>query len=203
MQQIAAGEPVQVTSRMASMRKLARLACFAQHFGYDYAGVRQGGGPQGNGLVMLLIPDPSPQARARAARAWSRYPDAGGGGALPPLQADTVALLRARIGLDLAARYSEKQLIALAVFGFTVAAAGLGLQLGEGVTSWLIAGVIWAVLMALVPVLLAVNRRYRSRCTAILEAAGYMRVNDRIGRPRYAPPSAGAGMNAEGWNEAL
>ena len=65
LQQMASGGPVEVTSTMASMKKLARLASTAQQFGYDYADVRQGGGPQGNGLVMLIVPDPDPGARAR------------------------------------------------------------------------------------------------------------------------------------------
>ncbi len=202
MQQIAAGEAAEVTSAMASIRKLARLASIAEQFGYDYAGVRQGGGPQGNGLVMLLMPDPSPRARTQAARTWTHYPNAAAGGPLPPLQEGTVHLLRARIGLDLAARYSEKQLIALAGFGFTVAAVVLGIQLGAGIDSWVVAGTTWVALIALVPVLLRVNRRYRARCTAILEAVGYRHVRNQHGGSKLVPPVSNADMATEGSNQA-
>jgi len=41
---MASGEAVELTSPMASVKKLARLAFIAQQFGYEYADVRQGGG---------------------------------------------------------------------------------------------------------------------------------------------------------------
>lgn len=63
---------------MATMRKLTRLAFIAQQFGYEYADVWQGSGPRGNGCVILIVPDPSPQARARAAQNWARYPGPAG-----------------------------------------------------------------------------------------------------------------------------
>lgn len=62
---MASGEPVELTSPMASVKKLARLAFVAQQFGYEYADVRQSSGRNG-ALTMLILPDPSPQARARA-----------------------------------------------------------------------------------------------------------------------------------------
>ncbi|MEU0830413.1 hypothetical protein [Streptomyces sp. NPDC005969] len=188
LRQMASGEPVQVTSAMASMKKLAQLGFFAQQFGYEYADVKQGGGPQGNGFVMLIVPDPSPQARARAAQNWAQYPNAGDGAALPPLETDAVELLKARIKFDLAARYTEKQLMVLAGVGFAVSAMGLGFELGADTTAVVIAGIIWAVLMALVPVGFVVNRRYKAKYAAALRAAGFTPVPDQSGRLRYVPP---------------
>lgn len=46
-QLMASGEAVEVTSPMASVKKLARLAFVAQQFGYEYADVRQGVGTTG------------------------------------------------------------------------------------------------------------------------------------------------------------
>ncbi|MGW5969792.1 hypothetical protein [Streptomyces sp. NPDC055186] len=188
LRQMEDGEPVQVTSSMASMKKLARLAFFAQQFGYEYAEVRQGGGPQGNGLVMLIVPDLDPQAGARAARNRARYPHAGGGGELPPLVPAAVELLKARIAFDLATRFTEKQLTVLAGVGFTGLAVSIALELGADATALTVAGIAWAVLMALVPLGLVVNRRYRARQADLLRAAGFTPVTERSGRVRYVPP---------------
>ncbi|WP_162684165.1 hypothetical protein [Streptomyces populi] len=187
LRQMASGEPVQVTSAMASMRKLARLAFIAQQFGYEYADVHQDGGPQGNGFVMLIVPDPSPQARARAEQNRAQYPNASDGGALPALVPDEVELLKARIAFDLATRYTEKQLTVIMGVGSSTLALCLGLQLGADTTSLVVTGTVWAVLLALVPVGLAVNRRYRAKYVARLQAAGLTPVTDQSGRLRYVP----------------
>ncbi|MEU6278551.1 hypothetical protein ABZ871_40115 [Streptomyces populi] len=187
LRQMASGEPVQVVTARASMKKLARLAFIAQQFGYEYADVRQGGGAQGNGFVMLIVPDPDPRARARAEQSRARYPDASDGGALPAPVPEEVELLKARIAFDLAARYTEKQLAAILVAGFSALSVCLGLQLGADTTAAVVAGITWAVLMALVPVGLVVNRRYRAKYAALLRAAGFTPVTERSGRLRYVP----------------
>lgn len=192
LQQMASGGPVEVTSTMASMKKLARLASTAQQFGYDYADVRQGGGPQGNGLVMLIVPDPDPQARARAAQNWERYPNAGDGVSLPPLEPEAVELLQARIKFDLASRLTPKQAAVLAASVWTVLAATIGYKVSAHPTGLLAVGAAWAVLMALIPVGTAVNRRYRARQAALLQAAGFTPVTDPRGRLRYVPPTRNA-----------
>jgi hypothetical protein len=79
LREMASGRPVEVTSAMATVKKLPRPAFIAQQFGCQYADVRQGGGPQGNGIVVLIVPDPGPRARERATRDWARYPRAGEG----------------------------------------------------------------------------------------------------------------------------
>jgi hypothetical protein len=186
LRQMASGEPVQVTSAMASMKKLARLAFIAQQFGYEYADVRQGG-PQGNGFVMLIVPDLSPQARARAEQNRAQYQNASDGGALPALVPDEVELLKARIAFDLAARYTEKQLTVIMGVGFSTLAVCLGLQLGADTTAVVVAGIAWAALMAFVPVGIVVNRRYRAKHVARLQAAGFTPVTEQSGRLRYVP----------------
>ncbi|MEV1066231.1 hypothetical protein [Streptomyces sp. NPDC050263] len=188
LRQMASGEPVRVTSAMASMKKLTRLAFIAQQFGYEYADVTQGGGPQGNGYVMLIVPDPGPQARARAEQNRARYPNAADGGALPPFVPEALDLLKARMAFDLSTRYTEKQLIAIGGTGFTVMAAAFAFRFAAHTTALVVAGVVWAVLMALMPVGLVVGRRYRAKNAALLEAAGFTSVTDLAGRLRYVPP---------------
>ncbi|MBD0422077.1 hypothetical protein H0H10_23475 [Streptomyces sp. TRM S81-3] len=188
LRRTASGEPFEVAPAIATLRKLARLAFIAQQFGYEYADIRQGGGPQGNGFVMLLVPDPRPQARARAARNRAQYPDASDGGALPPLVPEEVELLKARITFDITTRYTDRQRIVLTGVGAVPLAVPIGFQLGTGATAVVLAGAVWAALMALLPVGFAVNRRYRAKYAALLQAAGFTPVTDGRGRLRYLPP---------------
>ena len=106
---MASGEPVELTSPMASVKKLARLAFVAQQFGYEYIDVRQSGG-RNSALIMLIVPDPSPQARARAAQNWAQYPNAADGVSVPPLVPDAFELLKARINFDLTGKNAEKRM---------------------------------------------------------------------------------------------
>ncbi|MGC0376144.1 hypothetical protein [Streptomyces sp. SAI-229] len=187
LRQMESGEPVRVVSAMGSMKKLARLASFAQQFGYEYADVRQGGGAQGKGLTMLLVPDPTPEARERAARNRARYPRAADGGELPRPAPEEFELLKARIGYDLATRYTEKQKVALSGGVFTVLALAVAVKVGAHTTGLVVVGAVWAVLMALLPVGFIVNRRYREKQTAVLRAAGLAPVTEPNGRVRYVP----------------
>ncbi|NUO41030.1 MAG: hypothetical protein HOV82_03225 [Streptomyces sp.] len=176
---MSGGEPVEATSAMGTIRALSRLAFYAEQFGYAYAEVRQ----RERKYLIRIVPDPSPQARARAAENWARYPGAADGGALPPLDPGAVALFKARIGYDLATRFTEKQMAAITAVGFTLLSLGPALRFGP-----VVGVVVWAVLMALVPVLYVVNRRYRARRAALLEAAGFRPVTEPDGRLRYVPP---------------
>ncbi|MFE6621842.1 hypothetical protein [Streptomyces sp. NPDC057740] len=129
-----------------------------------------------------------PRGRARAAENWARYPHAADGGALPPLDADAVALLKARISFDLAGRLTDKQKIAIAVLAFSILSVAPAIKIGIGV------GVcIWALLMAFVAGLAFYGRRYTARTAARLEAAGLTLVTDRMGRQRYLPPTGQIG----------
>ncbi|KAA6214948.1 hypothetical protein CP973_38730 [Streptomyces albofaciens JCM 4342] len=185
---MASGQAVEVTSAMASMRQLARLGALAQEFGYDYARVRQGGGPQNRGLVMTIVPDLTPQARERAARNCARYPGAAAGGELPPVAPGAVELVRARIAFDLATRLTEKQMVVFAGIGFTAVAGAAAYRFSASTTVLVTVAVIWAALMASLPVGIVVNRRYKAKQVAVLEAAGFSSVTDATGRLRYLPP---------------
>ncbi|MFI5470524.1 hypothetical protein ACIA6D_09890 [Streptomyces cacaoi] len=170
------------------MKKLARLAFIARQFGYEYADIRQGGGPQGKGFVMLIFPDLSPQARARAEQNWAQFPQASEGVALPPLIHGEVELLKARMVFDLSTRYTEKQRLVIAGATFSALSVALGFKLGADTTAVIISGVVWAALMALMPVLVIVNRRYKAKSIARFQAAGLTPVTDQSGRLRYVPP---------------
>lgn len=80
---MATGEPMELTSPMSSVRKLARLAFIAEQFGYRYLDARHSGGRH-SVLKMQLVPDLDPQAQQRAAWHRSNYPQAAEGGPLPP-----------------------------------------------------------------------------------------------------------------------
>ncbi|MEU7470446.1 hypothetical protein AB0A94_18265 [Streptomyces sp. NPDC044984] len=188
LRQMESGEPVRVTSAVATTTKLARCAAMAQKFGYEYADVRQGGGPQGNQYVVLIVPDPAPEARARAARNRARYPRAADGGELPRLAPDAVELLKARITFDITTMYTDRQLILLTGFCAVPLALTIGFAFGTGAVAVVLAGVVWAAVMALLPVGFAANRRFRARCAALLRAAGFTPVTDPNGRLRYLPP---------------
>ncbi|MFI1033499.1 hypothetical protein [Streptomyces sp. NPDC020951] len=187
---MAGGEPVELTSPMASVKKLARLAFVAQQFGYEYADVRQGGG-RNTALVMLILPDPSPQARARAAQNWAQYPNASDGVSLPPVVPDAFELLKARINFDLTGRHAEKRM-GYGALGATAGCAIIGIRLGATGTDFAIAGVIWAVLMGALGIGLVVTRHRNAKFAARLQAAGFTPMTDETGRLRYLPPGASA-----------
>ncbi|MFD7678754.1 DUF3824 domain-containing protein [Streptomyces sp. NPDC060187] len=188
---MASGEPVQLTSPMASVKKLARLAFMAQQFGYEYADVRQGSG-RNNALTMLIVPDPAPQAQARAAQNWAQYPKAGDGVSLPPVVPDALELLKARINFDLTGKNAEKRM-RYGFVGITVACAVLGVRTGGDSVAWTVAGVLWAVLMVVLGIGIVVTRKRNAKFAARLQAAGFAPVTEEGGRVRYLPPTAGYG----------
>ncbi|MFH9013722.1 hypothetical protein ACH4C6_20365 [Streptomyces sp. NPDC017943] len=185
---LASGEPVQLTSPLASVKKLARLAFVAQQFGYEYADVRQGSGRNG-ALTMLLLPDHAPQARARAGQNWAQFPNAADGVSLPPLVPDAVELLKARINFDLTGKHAEKRM-GYGALGATLGCAILGFRFGGESADFVLAGAIWLLLMVVFGVGLVVTRKRNARFAARLRAAGFVPVHDETGRLRYLPPGA-------------
>ncbi|MFG2023021.1 hypothetical protein [Streptomyces sp. NPDC048825] len=182
---MGSGEPVELTSAMASVKKLARLAFIAEQFGYQYADVRQGG--QGNSLKMLIVPDPSPQAQTRAAQSWAQYPQAGDGKSLPPFVPDALELLKARINFDLTGKSAEKRM-GFGAIGVTVGMAiGVARSSGDGVTY--VIGT-WVLLLAILGIGFVVTRKRNAKFAARLQAAGFTPVADETGRVRYLPPGA-------------
>ncbi|MFD5637099.1 hypothetical protein ACFWJM_23580 [Streptomyces sp. NPDC127077] len=188
---MAQGQAVQLTSPMASVKKLARLAFVAQQFGYEYADVRQGSG-RNNALTMLIVPDPGPQAQARAAQNWAQYPQAADGVSLPPVVPDALELLKARINFDLTGKNAEKRML-YAGLGLTVGCAVLAVRTGGGSVAFAGAGILWAVLMVVLAVGLVVTRKRNTKFAALLAAAGFAPVTEEGGRVRYLPPTAGYG----------
>ncbi|MFF6800589.1 hypothetical protein [Streptomyces sp. NPDC012616] len=194
LKSMAGGGPVELTSPLASVKKLARLAFVAQQFGYEYADAGHGGS-QGNALKLLIVPDPSPQARARAAQNWAQYPNAHDGFSLPPLVPDAFELLKTRITFDLTGRQAEKR-VGYGALGATAGCAVLGIRLGGTGADFGVAAAVWVVLMAVCGAGFAVNRRRNAASGARLKAAGFAPVTDATGRLRYLPPGAGAGAGA-------
>ncbi|WP_282083533.1 hypothetical protein [Streptomyces tendae] len=186
LQLMASGEPVQLTSRMSSVKKLAKLAFVAQQFGYEYADVRQSGGNNA-ALTMLLVPDPSPQARTRAAQNWAQYPNAGDGVSLPPLVPDAFELLKARINFDLTGKNAQKNM-GYGALGGTVACVVIAFREGGSSNDFVLSGIIWLVLMAALGLGFLVTRKRNAKFAARLQAAGFMPVADETGRVRYLPP---------------
>ncbi|WP_225628682.1 hypothetical protein [Streptomyces werraensis] len=186
---MAGGEPVELTSPMASVKKLARLAFVAQQFGYEYADVRQGGGNNSQ-LKMLIVPDPSPQAQARAAQNWAQYPNAHDGVSLPPLVPDAVELLKARINFDLTGKSAEKR-IGYGALGVSIGAVIIAYRLGGTSDDFVVAAVIWLALMAILGIGFVVTRKRNAKFAARLQAAGFAPVTDGTGRVRYLPPGSG------------
>ncbi|MFD5051045.1 hypothetical protein [Streptomyces tendae] len=186
LQLMASGEPVQLTSRMSSVKKLAKLAFVAQQFGYEYADVRQSGGNNA-ALTMLLVPDPGPQARTRAAQNWGQYPNAGDGVSLPPLVPDAFELLKARINFDLTGKNAQKNM-GYGALGGTVACVVIAFREGGSSDDFVLSGIIWLVLMVALGLGFLVTRKRNAKFAARLQAAGFMPVADETGRVRYLPP---------------
>ncbi|MFE7515838.1 hypothetical protein ACFU8I_32100 [Streptomyces sp. NPDC057540] len=184
LRQMESGETVELTL-MTTMGGLTRLAFLAEQFGYAYADLNDAGGK----MALLLVPDPSPQARACAAENRARYPRAADGGSLPPLVPEAIEILKARMVLDLGRKHSPRQQLAFIVVLLILGAVDLGADFGEGTVDALtIAGVFLLAMAVLTSVMFVISRRLNVTYTARLEAAGFTPVTDENGRKRYLPP---------------
>ncbi|MFI6276285.1 hypothetical protein [Streptomyces sp. NPDC050988] len=187
-QLMASGEAVEVTSAMASVKKLARLAFVAQQFGYEYADVRQGGGHNG-ALKMLIVPDPGPYARQRAAQNWAQFPQAASGGPLPPFVPDALELLKARINFDLTGKSAEKRML-YGALGVTVGCVVLAFRAGGDGVAFAGSAVVCVLVLGALGIGFAVTRKRNAKFAARLRAAGFTPVTDETGRVRYLPQGA-------------
>ncbi|MEU6992384.1 hypothetical protein ABZ953_17205 [Streptomyces sp. NPDC046465] len=188
---MASGEPVVLTSPMSSLKKVSRLAFVAEQFGYQYVDARYSGGRNAQ-LQLFIAPDPSPQARRRAAQSWAMYPHAAEAGALPPLQPEAVELLKARAKFDLTGKNAEQRML-YGIGGVTLASVILAFRFGGESGDFVIAGVIWAALMVLVGIGFVVNRHRNAKFAARLQGMGFVPVTDETGRLRYLPPGSQVG----------
>lgn len=181
-QLMGSGEAVELTSAMASVKKLSRLACIAEQFGYQYVDTRQSGGRNG-ALKMYIVPDPSPYAQQRAAQNRAQYPQAANDGPLPDCPPDALDLLKARINFDLTGKSAEKRM-ALGAVGITVGVLIAALRTGD--STW--AAGFWVFAMALLGIGIVVTRKRNAKFAARLQAAGFVQYADETGRVRFLPP---------------
>jgi hypothetical protein len=186
LQLMAGGGPVELTSPMASVKKLARLAFIAQQFGYEYVDARYTGS-RNNVLKMVIVPDPSPQAQARAAQNRAQYPNAGDGVSLPPLVPDALELLKARIQFDLTGKSAEKRM-GYASLGVTVACVIAAYRAGGESADFIAAACAWVIFMVIFGIGLLVTRSRNAKFARRLQAAGFTPLTDETGRLRYVPP---------------
>lgn len=181
-QLMGSGEAVELTSAMASVKKLSRLACIAEQFGYQYVDTRQSGGRNG-ALKMYIVPDPSPHAQQRAAQNRAQYPQAANDGPLPDCPPDALDLLKARINFDLTGKSAEKRM-ALGAVGITVGVLIAALRTGD--STW--AAGFWVFAMVLLGIGVVVTRKRNAKFAARLQSAGFVQYADETGRVRFLPP---------------
>lgn len=179
LRRMAGGEPVRAGAGTFG-QAFAPLVFYAQQFGYIYTDITAGR----RQLLIQFVPDPSPQARARAAGNWARYPDAATGGELPPPDPDAIALIKAQGYFAMDHQISEGVKIGLSVFLVSFVSLAFAGRFGLGVGA-----VIWIGALALVAVGFFSNRRSHARHAALLEAAGFTLATDPRGRRRYLPPA--------------
>ncbi|MET8827395.1 hypothetical protein ABZX40_23410 [Streptomyces sp. NPDC004610] len=181
---MAEGGPVRLTVRFAGLRTMARLALLAEQFGYRYVDASQGR----EEMFLFLQPDPSPEGLARAAENRARYPDAATGGPRPPLVDKDVALFRMRIEWDLQTGLSDRVRLLLWCLLIVPTSAAIMFRFQDHPTVVAVTGISCGVLFV-VPVLFGVYvlPGMRARQEARMVAAGFVRVTDPDGRPRYVP----------------
>ncbi|WP_329404899.1 hypothetical protein [Streptomyces melanogenes] len=167
---------------------MTQLALVAEQFGYIYMDLHMNS--EERYFTMLLLPDHSGHARARAAANWARYPHAADGRSLPPDEPEVRELLKARMLTDLGRQYSTRHRAVLALVPALLATLELWNEFGpENRTAGIVLASGSLVLFsALVLLGIAYARRDSTKYTRKLEAAGFTAVTDRNGRRRYYPP---------------
>ncbi|MGW0952291.1 hypothetical protein [Streptomyces sp. NPDC002545] len=195
LEQVRRGQRVELRLSKSSVAKAAGLACLAEQFGYEYVGAQR---VRDNKMQLLLAPDPSPQARARAAQNWAQYPNAGDGVSLPPLVPDAFELMTARITFDLT---DDRDRIPLALVGVfaTIGCGFCAVQVRGDRLFLVVVGILWVFFLTFSGVGFVVMGRRHARAVARLQAAGFVAVTEEGGRLRYRPPGPqGAGQDWQG-----
>lgn len=188
MRSMATGDPVTLHLSSITFKGMTQLALVAEQFGYVYMDLHISS--DGRSFTMLLLPDGSEHARARAEANWARYPHAADGRSLPPDEPEARELLRARMITDLGRQHSTRHRVLMALVPALTATLGLwfefrpenrtaGLALAGGSLFLFSALILWGI---------AYTRRGSTKYTRQLEAAGFTAVTDRNGRRRYYPP---------------
>ncbi|WP_128984956.1 hypothetical protein [Streptomyces roseicoloratus] len=188
LRRMETGEPVDVHIWAGlSYAKPARLAALAEQFGYDFQDITAW---TQTGCTLSIRPDPRPEAQARAAENRARYPRAGKGGPLPPLATETVDVMKARMLWGLTRPQTRGELMGALVFAIVVLTLmEISVAVRFGSTGALVGGAVELALLAFIPALLSLNRRYHAKCTTVLENAGFIAVTGRDGRVRYELPA--------------
>lgn len=188
LQSMASGEPVTLRLSAFTFKSMSQLALVAEQFGYVYMDLHMSS--EGQHFTMLLLPDRSEHAQARAAANWARYPHAADGHSLPPDEPEVRELLKARMLTDLKRQYSTRRRAVILLIPALTATVGLWSEFGaENRTfGFVIAGSAFCVFSALILLGIAYTRRDSTKYTRRLEAAGFTAVTDRNGRRRYYPP---------------
>lgn len=187
MSQMAQGAPVEVTSMWATAGKLARLAHLGEQFGYQYADTRY----VNRGTQLFMVPEP--QAQQQAQQAWAQFPQAAGGGQLPPVPAQAPELLKTQINFDLSGRHNEKRRL-LAIIPITVIVLLRLMRDGSDAAVFWVP--FWVLAVGLAVGMVFYTRKRHGVYEAQLQQAGYLQVPDPSGRVHYVPAGSSLAAHA-------
>ncbi|MFK4691210.1 hypothetical protein [Streptomyces pristinaespiralis] len=169
------GMPFEFTTKMSMTKRLATLVSVAERFGYRYAGARQ----EIFSIKLAFIPDPSPQAQARAAECWPYAPR------IPEIPQQVLELNKKRVLFDLSSKAALVK--RLPVIGIVLLFASLRPLGSLGDSPGLALGYV-GFLAVLVGIGVWINAARHKRAGAHLEAAGFVRHEPSPGQVSYLPP---------------
>ncbi|MFE4664198.1 hypothetical protein ACFRI7_08155 [Streptomyces sp. NPDC056716] len=188
--EMAGGRTVFLRAQLMTLTTMARLAFYAEQFGYRYA---DASGHEE--FQLILVPDPSAEGQTRAAANWARYPLAASGSELPALVDKDIRLFKMRIEWDMYKQYSPWQRLLFAFLGITLLCAMPIYVFRDNVAVVAAVGGFWALTAGLGVFALIWVPRLWARRQERMRAAGLMAVTDAQGRLRYVPDE---GLPGEG-----
>ncbi|MFC9617355.1 hypothetical protein [Streptomyces sp. NPDC056938] len=171
------GMPFEFTTKMSMMKRLATLVSTAELFGYQYAGVRQ----EVFSIKLRFMPDPSPQAQARAAQYWPYAPQ------MPGIPPQMLELNKKRVLFDLTGKAALlKRLPVVGVVLFMALLRSLSfLGDSKGLALGYLCGMV-----VLVGVGVWVNFLRHKKAGVYLQTAGFVRHEPSPGQVFYLPPGS-------------